>query len=93
MRDEDVPHVRIAAGGQFNVDLHDWYELRAMLVVAEAVAGAAAARRESRGAHQRLDFPEIDEALRINQVIRLEGGRLSIRREPVIQSASEAARS
>ena len=75
------------------MDLHDWYELRAMLVVAESVAAAAAARRESRGAHQRLDLPETDAALRHNQVIRLERGALSIRREPVIQARATAAHS
>jgi succinate dehydrogenase/fumarate reductase flavoprotein subunit len=91
MRDAELPHVRIAAAGQFNLDLHDWYELRAMLVVAESVAAAAAARRESRGAHQRLDRPETDAALRHNQVIRLERGALSIRREPVIQPRATAA--
>jgi fumarate reductase flavoprotein subunit len=32
-----------------------------MLDCAEAVAASALARRESRGAHQRLDFPERDD--------------------------------
>ena len=81
MRHAELPHLRIAATGDFNMDLHDWYELRAMLIVAESVAAAAAARRESRGAHQRLDLPETDPAQRHNQVIRLEGGALSIRPE------------
>ena len=93
MRDAELPHLRIAAAGQFNMDLHDWYELRAMLVVAESVAAAAAARRESRGAHQRLDLPGTDAALRHNQVIRLERGALSIRREPVVQARATAAHS
>jgi hypothetical protein len=44
------------------------------------------------GAHQRLDLPETDAALRGNQVIRLERGTLSIRREPVIQAQPTAAR-
>lgn len=72
------------------MDLHDWYELRAMLIVAESVAAAAAARRESRGAHQRLDHPETDPAQRHNQVIRLERGALSIRREPLVLAPSTA---
>jgi succinate dehydrogenase/fumarate reductase flavoprotein subunit len=93
MSETELPQARIAAAGPFNVDLHDWYELRAMLVVAASVAAAAAARRESRGAHQRLDLPGTDAALRINQVIRLERGELSIRREPVIQARATAAHS
>ena len=91
MRDAELPHLRIAAAGQFNMDLHDWYELRAMLAVAESVAAAAAARRESRGAHQRLDLPETDAALRHNQVIRLERGALSIRSEPLVLAQATAA--
>ena len=34
------------------------YEVRNMLIVSEAVARSAKARRESRGAHSRLDFPD-----------------------------------
>ena len=41
----------------FNLDLQDWFELRAMLTTAEAVVRSALARTESRGAHQREDFP------------------------------------
>jgi fumarate reductase flavoprotein subunit len=46
----------------YNTDLLQALELGSMLDCAEAVAASAAARRESRGAHQRLDFPERDDA-------------------------------
>jgi fumarate reductase flavoprotein subunit len=36
-------------------------ELGGMLEVAQAIAHSAAHRRESRGSHQRLDFPERDD--------------------------------
>ena len=45
----------------YNTDLLQALELGSLLDCAEAVAASAAARRESRGAHQRLDFPERDD--------------------------------
>ena len=37
----------------------EWFDLRNMLLVARIVAEAALARCESRGAHQREDFPHM----------------------------------
>jgi fumarate reductase flavoprotein subunit len=45
----------------YNTDLLQALELGSMLDCAEAVAASAAARKESRGAHQRLDFPARDD--------------------------------
>jgi fumarate reductase flavoprotein subunit len=45
----------------YNTDLLQALELGSMLDCAEAVVQSAAARRESRGAHQRLDFPARDD--------------------------------
>jgi succinate dehydrogenase / fumarate reductase, flavoprotein subunit len=57
------------------LDLHD---LRNMRLVAECVTRAALAREESRGAHQREDFPEPSDAWLLHQQLRLspEGLRL-----------------
>jgi len=57
------------------LDLHD---LRNMRLVAECIARAALAREESRGAHQRQDFPETSELWRKHQSVRLasDGVRL-----------------
>jgi succinate dehydrogenase/fumarate reductase flavoprotein subunit len=57
------------------IDLHD---LRDMRLVAECVTRAALAREESRGAHQREDFPQAGDAWLARQRIRLsiEGLRL-----------------
>ena len=46
----------------FNTELIAALELYNMLDVARAVAGAAAARKESRGAHTRRDAPTRDDA-------------------------------
>jgi len=45
----------------FNTDLFQVLELGSMLDCAEALAVSALARKESRGAHQRLDFVERDD--------------------------------
>jgi fumarate reductase flavoprotein subunit len=45
----------------FNTDLFQILELGSMLECAEAVTVGALARKESRGAHQRLDFVERDD--------------------------------
>jgi len=47
-------------------DLAQLIDLRAGLLVAEATMRGALARRESRGCHNRTDFPELDPALRVN---------------------------
>jgi succinate dehydrogenase / fumarate reductase flavoprotein subunit len=51
----------------------DWFDLRQALLVAESVILAATARTESRGAHQREDFPDLDENWVRNQTLRLAG--------------------
>ena len=52
-------------------------DLAAGLLVAEATVRGALARRESRGCHNRTDFPELDPALRVNFHTRLgDDGRL-----------------
>ena len=42
----------------FNLAWHDWMNLKSLVTVSRAIAAAAAARRDSRGAHFRSDFPE-----------------------------------
>jgi hypothetical protein len=67
----------------------DWFDLRNMLTVARAVTQAAALRTESRGAHQREDFPEMLPQWRVNQTIRLRGRKASTsRRRPPLRSRS-----
>ena len=67
-------------GGEAAFDLTrlDWLDLRNMLTVARAVTQSAVQRTESRGAHQREDFPGLIEDWSVNQVVRLKGNRLDI---------------
>ena len=46
-----------AGGGHYDMVCLDWLDLRNMLLVAQCVVLAAMERKESRGAHQREDFP------------------------------------
>jgi succinate dehydrogenase / fumarate reductase, flavoprotein subunit len=65
-------------------DLAHALDLRASLVVAEATLLGAQARRESRGAHQRRDFPQLSPELRVNFRIRADAaGRPTITADPV----------
>ena len=64
---------------QFNLDLQDWFELRAMLTTAAAVVKSALARCESRGAHQREDFPAPDDSFLKNQVVEMRNDELITR--------------
>lgn len=70
----------------FNTELVALLELAAMLDVAEAIVHAALARRESRGAHQRRDFPERDDDqyLAHSLVFRGTDGAPRIEHRPVI---------
>jgi succinate dehydrogenase / fumarate reductase flavoprotein subunit len=65
-------------------DLAHALDLRGSLMAAEATLLGAVARRESRGAHQRRDFPQLDTALRVNLRTRLDGtSHLTIDAQPV----------
>jgi succinate dehydrogenase/fumarate reductase flavoprotein subunit len=66
-----LPDVATAGGRGFDPTLADWFELRASLIAAEAVARAALAREESRGAHQREDFPAVDPAWACRQAVAM----------------------
>ncbi len=60
----------------FNPGWHTAYDLRSMLVNAEALLRSAIERKESRGAHARSDFPKLDDELGgLNMIVeRTEGG-------------------
>jgi succinate dehydrogenase / fumarate reductase, flavoprotein subunit len=58
-------------------------DVRNMLVVSEACTHAALARKESRGAHSRIDFPQTDEAWgQKNHVIVNRRGEMTLFETP-----------
>jgi len=81
----------MASGAPFDPVLIDWLDLRNMVLVARSVAVAARARLESRGSHQREDFPGLDPRWQLNQIVRLTDGRLNLTPEPHSQHARPRA--
>jgi succinate dehydrogenase flavoprotein subunit len=66
-------------------DLAYALDLRAGLLAAEATVRGAMARRETRGCHNRSDFPDLADDQRVNFHVRLdaETGRLALKPAPV----------
>jgi succinate dehydrogenase / fumarate reductase, flavoprotein subunit len=79
----------IGDGGAFDLRRLEWFDLRNMLTVARTVATAALARTESRGAHQREDFPGMLPEWRVNQQARLGADGLTL--SPVPAAVQVAA--
>jgi succinate dehydrogenase / fumarate reductase, flavoprotein subunit len=69
-------------------DLAHAFDLRSSLVAARATMEAALERRETRGCHNRSDFPDLDESLRVNMVWSGPG---QVVREPVADTPVEIA--
>jgi len=67
----------------FDMRRIDWLDLRNGLMVARIVAEAALRRTESRGAHQREDFPGMLAEWQVNQRARLRDGRIALDSLPV----------
>jgi succinate dehydrogenase / fumarate reductase flavoprotein subunit/fumarate reductase (CoM/CoB) subunit A len=76
MRERDLPEAAMPAARIHNASLVEWFELRSGLYAAEALALAALNRRESRGAHQRDDFPDTRSELARSQHLWLADGKL-----------------
>jgi len=74
----------------YNPGWHLVRDLKSMLTVSEAVAKAALMRKESRGAHSRLDFPNTDDNWgKQNVVVAQKNGEMNISTSPVPQMPAE----
>jgi succinate dehydrogenase / fumarate reductase flavoprotein subunit len=80
----------------FNPGWHTAYDLRSMLVNAEALLRSALERKESRGAHARSDYPDTDDQLTsINHVVERTANGMQVRAEhrpPMPEYLAEAVR-
>jgi succinate dehydrogenase / fumarate reductase, flavoprotein subunit len=76
--------VRVEGSRLFNPGWHLAKDLKSMLTVSEAVTRSALARKESRGAHSRIDCPKLDDTVwgKQNNVISKDGAAMKLRQEP-----------
>jgi succinate dehydrogenase / fumarate reductase flavoprotein subunit len=82
--------VRVEGSRLFNPGWHLARDLKAMLTVSEAVARSALQRKESRGAHSRIDYPNYDEgwSKRNNIIVQGDEG-MQLKQRPVQEMPEE----
>jgi succinate dehydrogenase / fumarate reductase, flavoprotein subunit len=81
---ERLTRVRVEGSRLFNPGWHLARDLKSMLMVCEAVAQCAMARRESRGAHSRTDYPQTDAAWgKQNNVVSRSGDTMKLAQRPI----------
>jgi len=82
--------VHVDGSRLFNPGWHLARDLKSLLTVSEAVALSALERRESRGAHSRIDYPNYDESWgRQNNIIRRQGETIRLSQRPVAEIPSD----
>jgi succinate dehydrogenase / fumarate reductase, flavoprotein subunit len=82
--------VSVEGSRLFNPGWHLSYDLKAMLIVSEAVAHSALARAESRGAHSRIDHPNPDPVWeKKNNIVVCEGGQMKRRESPIAEMPAD----
>jgi len=87
-----LPSVDVRPSEEGWGDLAQILDVQAMLGTAEATVRGAIAREETRGAHNRSDFPELDPAMEVNFIVRRDrDARMSLESAPVPSVPSELA--
>src|SRR5437899_6562824 len=82
--------VGVDGNRQYNPGWHTTLDLRNLLTVSEAVTRAALARRESRGAHTRVEHPDSDKRFgTVNVVVRRQGDAMTVAEEPIVPVPGE----
>ena len=82
--------VRVEGSRLFNPGWHLARDLKSMLTVSEAVTMSALERKESRGAHSRIDFPQYDEKWsKLNNIVSRDGEAMRLSQRPIVQMPAD----
>jgi succinate dehydrogenase / fumarate reductase flavoprotein subunit len=85
-----VARVRADGSRMFNPGWHLTRDLRSMVLISEAVTRSALARRESRGAHSRIDYPNVDDTWsKQNNIIVQRGDQMTLEQRSVSEMPAE----
>jgi succinate dehydrogenase / fumarate reductase flavoprotein subunit len=83
-------NVRVEGTRMYNPGWHLARDLHNMLVVSEAITRSALLRKESRGAHSRLDFPNLDPAFgKSNTCVTKSGDGMNVGPTPLPEMPAE----
>jgi len=83
---ERAARVRVEGSRLFNPGWHLARDLQSMLTIAEAVTRSALTRRESRGAHSRIDYPGLDDASgKMHNVVVKKADTMTLFESPVLE--------
>lgn len=87
---EKAKHVSAGAGKVYNPGWHLCIDLQHMLVCSEAITRSALMRKESRGAHSRLDYPDLNPELeKVNTATSKCGKDMKVEQTPLPQMPQE----
>jgi succinate dehydrogenase / fumarate reductase flavoprotein subunit len=87
---ERASRLRVEGSRLFNPGWHLARDLKSMLTVSEAVATSALERRESRGAHSRIDYPNYDDRWgKQNNITVRDGDRMALKQRPITDMPPE----
>ncbi len=86
----EAEKVSVEGGRHFNPGWHVAMDLKKMILVAEMSILAAIERKESRGAHTRSDFPNVDPVWgKKNVILFEEQGKMKVVHQPIVEMPDE----